>query len=65
MFEVFPRQSDTGGGLAGLQGTSLTKGSTRNFTFAVFEICEEHLSHDGHTAVILNFYHPSSRRQNT
>ena len=60
-----PRQSDTGGGLAVLHRTSLTRNiavSTRDFVFTVFEMCEVRLSYDGHTA--LSVYRPPSSRQN-
>ena len=57
----FPRQSGTGGGLAVLYWTSLTKNiaiSTQDFVFTAFEICEVRLSYDGHTAVFLSIYCP-------
>ena len=56
------RQSGTGGGLAVLHRTSLTKNipvSIRDFVFTAFEICEVRLSYDGHTAVFLSVYRPS------
>ena len=56
-----PEQSGTGGGLAALRRTSLTKNiavSTRDFVFTAFEICEVRLSYDGHTAVFLSVYLP-------
>ena len=62
-----PRQSGTGGGLAVLYRTSLTKNlavSTRDFAFTAFEICEVRLSYDGHTAVFLSVYRPPPSRQN-
>ena len=66
-FKSLPRQSGTGGGLAVLHRSSLTKNiavSTRNFVFMAFEICEVHLSNDGHTAVFLSVYRPPPSRQN-
>ena len=62
-----PRQSGTGGGLAVLHQTSVTRNiavSTRDFVFAAFEICEVHLSYDGHTVVSLSVYRPPHSRQN-
>ena len=62
-----PRQSGTGGGLAVLHRTSLTRNiavSTRDFIFMAFEICEVSLSYDGHTAVFLSVYRPPPSRQN-
>ena len=62
-----PRQSGTGGGLAVLHWTSLTRHiavSTRDFVFTAFEICEVRLSYDGHTAVFLSVYRPPPSRQN-
>ena len=38
--------------------------STRHFVFTAFEICEVHLSYDGHTAVSLSVYRPPHSRQN-
>ena len=53
-----PRQSGTGGGLAALPRTSLTKNnavSSRECVFMAFEIlCEVCLSYDGHTSVFLS-----------
>ena len=65
-----PRQSGTGGGLAVLHRTSLTKNTavyTRNSVFAAFEICEVCLSYDGHTAAFLTIYHrpPSPQKKLT
>ena len=62
-----PRQSGTGGGLAVLHRTSLTRHiavSTQDFVFTAFEICEVRLSYDGHTAVFLSVYRPPPSRQN-
>ena len=62
-----PRQSGTGGGLAILHRTSLTRhiaASTRDFVYTAFEICEVRLSYDGHTAVFLSVYRPPPSRQN-
>ena len=62
-----PRQSGAGGGLVVFNRTSLTRNiavSTRDFVFMAFEICEVHLSCDGHTAVFLSVYRPPSSRQN-
>ena len=62
-----PRQSGTGGGLAVLHRTSVTRNiavSTRNFVFTAFQICEVRLSYDGHTAVFLSVYRPPPSRQN-
>ena len=56
-----PRQFGTGGGLAVLLRTSLTRNiavSTQDFVFTAFEICEARLSDDSHTAVFLSVYHP-------
>ena len=66
-FKSLPRQSGAGGGLAVLHQTSLTRNiavSTRDFVFIPFEICEVHLSCDGHTAMFLCVYRPPSSRQN-
>ena len=62
-----PRQSGTGGGLAVLHRTSLTRNivvSTRYVVFTAFEVCEVRLSYDGHTAVFLSVYRPPPSRQN-
>ena len=63
-----PRQSGTGGGLAVLHRTSLTRNiavSTRDFVLTdIFDICEVRLSYDGHTAVFLSVYCPPPSRQN-
>ena len=62
-----PRQSGTGGGLAVLHGTCLTRNiavSTRDFVFTAFEICEVRLSYDCFTAVFLSVYRPKPCRQN-
>ena len=56
-----PRQPGTGGGLAVLHRTILTRNiavSTRDFVFTSSEICEVRLSYDGHTAVFLSVYRP-------
>ena len=68
----FPRQSGTGGGLAVLHRTTLTKKKKKKkfqFTlegcvFTAFEICEVRLPHDGHAAVFLTVYRPPCSRQN-
>ena len=65
----FPRQLGTGGGLALLHRTSLTRHYSfySRFCFYYFEICEVSLSHDGHTAVFLSVYCPTplpTSRQN-
>ena len=63
----FPRQSGTGGGLAVLHRTSLTRNiavSARDFVVTAFEICEVRLSYDGHTAVFLSVCCPPPDRQN-
>ena len=62
-----PRQSGTGGGLAVLHRTSLTRNiavSVRDFVFTAFEIWEVRLSYDGHTAVFLSVYRPPPSGQN-
>ena len=62
-----PRQSGTGGGLAVLHRTSLTRHiavSAQDSVFTAFEICEVRLSYDGHTAVFLSVYRPLPSRQN-
>ena len=67
-FKSFPRQSGTGGGLAVLHRTTLTKYiavSTRDFVLKAFEICEVGLSYDGHTVVFLGVYRPPPSRLNT
>ena len=62
-----PRQSGTGGGLAVLHQTSLTRNiavCTRDFVFTAFDICEVRLSCDGHTVVFLSVYCPPPSRHN-
>ena len=62
-----PQQSGTGGGLAVLHRTSLTRHiavCTQDFVFTAFEICEVRLSYDGHTAVFLSVYRPPPSQQN-
>ena len=62
-----PRQSCTGGGLAVLYRTSLTKKPCSFYSkscFTAFEICEVRLSYDGHTVVFLSVYRPPPSRQN-
>ena len=62
-----PQQSGTGGGIAVLHRTSLTRNiavSTRDFVFTAFETCEVRLSSDGHTAVFLSVYTPPPSQQN-
>ena len=57
LFEVFSGQTGTGGSLAFLHRTSVTKNiavSTRDFIFTAFEMCEVCLFHDGLTAVFLS-----------
>ena len=62
-----PGQSSTGGGLAVLHRTNITRNIAvfaRDFVFTAFEICEVRLSYDGHTAVFLSVYRPPPSRQN-
>ena len=57
--QSLPRQSGTGGMLALLRRTSLTRNmavSTRDFVFTASEICEVRLSYDSYTAVFLSVY---------
>ena len=66
-FKSLSRQSGTGGGLAVLHRTSLTRNiafSTQDFVFTAFKRCEARLSYDGHTAVFLSVYCPPPSWQN-
>ena len=63
--KFLPRQSGTGGGLADLHRTSLTRNikvPTRYFVFTAFEMCEVRLSYDDHTEVFLSVYRPPPSR---
>ena len=66
-FKSLPRKSGTGGGLAGLHRTCLTRNiavSIPDFAFAASEICEVRLSYNGHNAVFLSVYRPPPILQN-
>ena len=62
-----PQKSGTGGGLAVLHRTSLTKNigvSTEILFLRLLRLCEVRLPDDCHTAVFLSVYHPPPIRQN-